>query len=205
MCYYISSLVLLVIILILFRCLILLFLFLHIYRYPNDPFDRYWWHQDTNNPMWENLTTTSINIKLESSFEVPAAILKDAVQVAGNSTILNIKWQDNTGRQFAVFLHFADFQDSQVREFNVYFNSGPPNKYRPHYLVAGFVYTTRWYRAIDGDFNVTLAATPESVLPPMLNAYEIYTLIVHDTPTTFQQDGMQTTTLPKRNTTLLIS
>uniref|UniRef100_A0A0E0B1X9 Malectin-like domain-containing protein n=1 Tax=Oryza glumipatula TaxID=40148 RepID=A0A0E0B1X9_9ORYZ len=122
----------------------------HVTRYPNDPFDRYWWHQDTNNPMWENLTTTSINIKLESSFEVPAAILKDAVQVAGNGTILNIKWQDNTGRQFAVFLHFADFQDSQ--------------------------------------FNVTLAATAESVLPPMLNAYEIYTLIVHDTPTTFQQD-----------------
>ena len=122
-------------------------------------------------------------------------------------TVLNIKWEDdNTSRhEFAVFLHFADFQDSQVREFNVYFNSGPPNKYRPHYLVAGFVYTTRWYRAIDGDFNVTLAATPESVLPPMLNAYEIYTLIVHDTPTTFQQDGMQTTTLPKRNTTLLIS
>ncbi|EEE69554.1 hypothetical protein OsJ_29052 [Oryza sativa Japonica Group] len=155
--------------------------------YPNDPFDRYWWHQDTNNPMWENLTTTSINIKLESSFEVPAAILKDAVQVAGNSTILNIKWQDNTGRQFAVFLHFADFQDSQVREFNVYFNSGPPNKYRPHYLAAGFVYSTRWYRAIDGDFNVTLAATPESVLPPMLNAYEIYTLISMTLPPHFNK------------------
>jgi hypothetical protein len=90
-------------------------------------------------------------------------------------------------------------EHSQVREFNVYFNSGPPNKYSSPYLAAGYVYSTVWYRAIYGDqFNVTLAATAQSVLPPMLNAYEIYTLIVHDTPTTFQQDGKQTTTLLKK-------
>uniref|UniRef100_A0A0E0QQA9 non-specific serine/threonine protein kinase n=1 Tax=Oryza rufipogon TaxID=4529 RepID=A0A0E0QQA9_ORYRU len=165
----------------------------HVTRYPNDPFDRYWWHQDTNNPMLENINTTLINsIKQEPSFEVPVAILQNAVEVAGNGTVLNIKWEDDDtrSRQFAVILHFADFQNTA---------SGPPNKYSPPYLAAGYVYSTVWYRAIYGDqFNVTLAATAQSVLPPMLNAYEIYTLIVHDTPTTFQQDGKQTTTLLKK-------
>uniref|UniRef100_A0A0E0B1X6 Malectin-like domain-containing protein n=1 Tax=Oryza glumipatula TaxID=40148 RepID=A0A0E0B1X6_9ORYZ len=127
-------------------------------RYPNDPFDRYWWNKESN-PMWENITSTLINsIKQEPNFDVPVAILQNAVEVVpGNGTVLNIKWEDDddtSSRQFAVILHFADFQNSQSS-------------------------------------TSLLRPRRESVLPPMLNAYEIYTLIVHDTPTTFQQDDIK--------------
>lgn len=87
-----------------------------------------------------------------------------------------------------VFLHFADFQDSKIRQFNVYFNNDSPLLYTPLYLAADYVYSVVWYSSTNGKFNITLVATAKSLLPPMLNAYEIYTLIAHSTPTTFSKD-----------------
>ena len=166
-----------------------------LYRYPSDPYERYWVADDSN-PMWRYLNSKR-NIQPESSMEVPSAVLQKAVQVAGNGTMLNITWQDYTlALQFTVFLHFADFQKSQPRQFNIYFNShDKPYLYNPPYLAAGVVYSPSLYSDIDGEFNVTLVATAKSVLPPMLNAYEIYTLITHNTPMTFSKDGKQAANL----------
>ncbi|EAZ44436.1 hypothetical protein OsJ_29049 [Oryza sativa Japonica Group] len=140
------------------------------------------------NPMWANLSTTS-NIQEESTmFGVPSAILQKAVTVAGNGTMLNIMSEDRSFFEFMVFLHLADFQDNKIRQFNVYFNSDNPLPYIPQYLAADYVYSRNWYSSTDGKFNITLAATAKSLLPPMLNALEIYTLVAHSTPTTFSKD-----------------
>uniref|UniRef100_A0A0D3H5V4 Protein kinase domain-containing protein n=1 Tax=Oryza barthii TaxID=65489 RepID=A0A0D3H5V4_9ORYZ len=156
-------------------------------RFPDDQYDRFWWTMPTN-PMWANLSTTS-NIQEESTmFGVPSAILQKAVTVAGNGTMLNIMSEDRSFFEFMVFLHLADFQDSKIRQFNVYFNSDNPLSYIPQYLAAGNVYSSSWYSSTDGQFNITLEATTKSLLPPMLNAFEIYTLIAHNTPTTFSKD-----------------
>ncbi|KAB8110207.1 hypothetical protein EE612_047244, partial [Oryza sativa] len=156
-------------------------------RFPDDQHDRYWWTTPTN-PMWANLSTTS-DIQEESSlFGVPSAILQKAVTVVGNGTMLNVTWEDRLFIEFMVFLHFADFQDSKIRQFNVYFNNDSPLLYTPLYLAADYVYSVVWYSSTNGKFNITLVATAKSLLPPMLNAYEIYTLIAHSTPTTFSKD-----------------
>ncbi|BAT07682.1 Os09g0359500, partial [Oryza sativa Japonica Group] len=157
-------------------------------RYPSDPYDRYWWAEDSN-PMWGYLNSKR-DIQPESITEVPSAVLQKAVQVAGNGRMLNITWEGNTpDLQVTVFLHFADFQKSQPRQFNIYFNSyDKPYLYSPSYLAAGVVYSPSWYGESDGEFNVTLVATAKSVLLPMLNAYEIYTPIKHKTPMTFSKD-----------------
>lgn len=61
--------------------------------------------------------------------------------------------------------------------------------YRPQYLHGSCAYSSEWYRASDGKHNATLVATAASVLPPMLNALEIYTLIdLDDAPSTFPKD-----------------
>jgi hypothetical protein len=156
-------------------------------RFPDDQYDRFWWTMPTN-PMWANLSTTS-NIQEESTmFGVPSAILQKAVTVAGNGTMLNIMSEDRSFFEFMVFLHLADFQDNKIRQFNVYFNSDNPLPYIPQYLAADYVYSRNWYSSTDGKFNITLAATAKSLLPPMLNALEIYTLVAHSTPTTFSKD-----------------
>uniref|UniRef100_A0A0E0II85 Protein kinase domain-containing protein n=1 Tax=Oryza nivara TaxID=4536 RepID=A0A0E0II85_ORYNI len=160
----------------------------YVTAYPLDPYDRYWWAEDSN-PMWGYLNSER-NIQPESITEVPSAVLQKAVQVAGNGRMLNITWEGNTpDLQVTVFLHFADFQKSQPRQFNIYFNShDKPYLYSPPYLAAGVVYSPSWYGESDGEFNVTLVATAKSVLPPMLNAFEIYTPIKHKTPMTFSKD-----------------
>lgn len=137
--------------------------------------------------MWANLSTT-LNIQQDPISEVPVAILQNAVTAAGNGTMLNITWLYSTLDKFMVYLHFADFQNSKLREFDVYFNSDNPLPFSPQYLVSSSVYSSDWYTATNGLLNITLVATARSQLPPMLNAFEIYFPIIRGTPTTFYKD-----------------
>lgn len=124
----------------------------------------------------------------------PLAVLQTAVTATGNGTTLSYTWQaeNRPAYSFMVFLHFADFQNTQPRQFYVYLNGnrlGLSDKpYSPQYLASSTVSNSGWYRAIDGVYNITLVAAAVSVLPPILNAIEIYTLLVFDTPTTFPDD-----------------
>jgi hypothetical protein len=127
---------------------------------------------------------------------VPAIILGSAVVPADdNGTVLTIPpW--NVKRKlfssFLVFLHFADFQDTRTRQFDVYINeddSGPrSSSYNPLYMEASSLYTNDSYTSTDGTYNITLTATAASQLPPMINAFEIYNAITVDSPTTFPKD-----------------
>jgi hypothetical protein len=89
---------------------------------------------------------------------------------------------------FRVFLHFADFQNSQLRQFNVSFNGGQLVNYSPMYLKASSVQTSGWWKSADGNYNITLEATNTSLLPPMISAYEIYRLIPTNNSRTFSKD-----------------
>lgn len=139
-------------------------------------------------PAWANLSTTS-TIKTGSTFAVPSSVLQTAVTPSGNSTVLNvISWQDTTAKEYVVYLHFADFQSSKLREFDAYPDANQVvYNYTPHYLSSSSVYTPL-FRAIAGEYNITLAATANSALPPMLNAFEIYFLITYDGTATFSKD-----------------
>ncbi|CAL5081063.1 unnamed protein product [Urochloa decumbens] len=186
-------------------------------RYPDDPYDRYWW--ESVGPQWKNLSSTQ-NMQPDPSFVEPVAVLQTAATATGNNTAFSFTWQENRlAYSFMVFMHFADFQNNQARQFDIYFNGnrlGLSNKpYSPQYLASSSVSTSGWYRATDGNYNITLVATAASVLPPMLNAIEIYTdgnynitlvataasvlppmlnaieiytLLTFDTPTTFPED-----------------
>lgn len=162
------------------------------HRYPDDAYDRFWWPMSS--PRWENLST-ELTVQPDSAFAEPLPVLQTAVAAAGNDTTLIVKtWHDKTIQSYMVFLHFADFQNSQHRQFDAFLNGnrlGPsdrPYPYSPPYLAAACVYNSGWYRSTDGRYNITLAATAASMLPPMLNAFEIYRLIAHDAPTTFHKD-----------------
>ncbi|CAL5074690.1 unnamed protein product [Urochloa decumbens] len=163
---------------------------LFITRYPDDPYDRYWW--TSVDPQWKNLSSTQ-NMQPDPSFVEPVAVLQTAATATGKNTAFSFTWQENRlAYSFMVFMHFADFQNNQARQFDIYFNGnrlGLSDKpYSPQYLASSSVSTSGWYRATDGNYNITLVATAASVLAPMLNAIEIYTLLTFDTPTTFPED-----------------
>ncbi|KAG2642966.1 hypothetical protein PVAP13_2KG291100 [Panicum virgatum] len=156
-------------------------------RFPDDPYDRLWW--PTVDPQWRNISTPQ-NMQPDPSSVEPVAVLQTAATTTGDNTTLSYTWQDNRpAYSFMVLLHLADSQSAQLREFDIYFNGNllAPS-YRPPYLASSTVRSSGWYRAADGNYNITLVATAVSQLPPMLNAIETYTLLAFDTPTTFPND-----------------
>ncbi|KAM0921430.1 hypothetical protein ACQ4PT_006824 [Festuca glaucescens] len=164
-------------------------------RFPSDPYDRLW--ETRNSSLWTYLSTEE-TIQLDDyDFAVPITVLKTAIAPVNNNTVLNVlTWESyKTSFQFMVLLHFADFQNSQLRQFYIYIhnqrlyvNTKDNEQYSPMYLTASWVYTSTWYKATNNEYNVTLAATNISVLPPMINAYEIFNLLPHDTPRTSSED-----------------
>uniref|UniRef100_R7W5Z6 Putative receptor-like protein kinase n=1 Tax=Aegilops tauschii TaxID=37682 RepID=R7W5Z6_AEGTA len=156
--------------------------------FPDDPYDRYWGLRTMSS--WAKLSTKE-TIKQDDVFVVPIPILQTVVAPINNGTVLHVNtWVSyKTSSEFKFILHFADIQNAQLRLFDIYMNNDEwyPN-YSPPYLAAGHVRNTEWYKTTDGQYNITLAATNTSMLPPMLNAYEGYLRIPHDTPRTFSED-----------------
>ncbi|XP_051186913.1 LRR receptor-like serine/threonine-protein kinase IOS1 isoform X1 [Lolium perenne] len=116
-------------------------------------------------------------------------VLQTAITAVGNGTVLNVwAWRTNKGSSMlGVILYFSDFQNSQLRQFNVYLNDELlAANYSPPYLSASSV-QSGWSKTTDGTYNITLGATNNS-LPPMINAFEVYTLIPNSSPRTFSKD-----------------
>jgi hypothetical protein len=90
-----------------------------------------------------------------------------------------------------VLLHFADFQNTQFRQFDIYLDENrlvPVRKsYSPSYLRSSSV-SVESYRATDGKYSITLVPTNTSVLPPIINGLEIYVRVPYENPVTLPQD-----------------
>lgn len=160
--------------------------FLDTCRYPDDPYDRHWW-QLLSDPTRKNISTT-LTVQPDYNYAVPSPVMQTAIEAASNTTAIKLALTDKTSHEYMLFVHFADFQKSQLRQFNVSFSDGEPLQYSPQYLTAGTLGSTDWYMASDGVYSITLAPTVASNLPPMLNALEMYTRISHTNPMTFPKD-----------------
>lgn len=152
-------------------------------------YDRYWWPMPSN-PTWKNISTAS-PIDLASNYAVPSPVIQTAIEaVSTNTTLTLYTWRDqgSNGYEYKVYMHFADFQNSQLRQFNISFNTLRDDQYSPPYLAPFVVSNNGWYRSNDGEYNITLQATTASKLPPMINAIELYIRISHVNPRTLPRD-----------------
>uniref|UniRef100_A0A0D9XCS3 Protein kinase domain-containing protein n=1 Tax=Leersia perrieri TaxID=77586 RepID=A0A0D9XCS3_9ORYZ len=155
--------------------------------YNDDPYDR-WWLPMPSKPTWRNISTES-PIELSSTYAVPLPVIQTAVEAVSNNTTLSIIWQDRSHKnEYKAYLHFADFQNTELRQFNIYVhNKFKVDLYSPSYLAPSVVISNPgWYKSddIDGTYNITLKATATSKLPPMINGLEAYTRIYHVNPQT---------------------
>uniref|UniRef100_A0A0E0QQ66 Protein kinase domain-containing protein n=1 Tax=Oryza rufipogon TaxID=4529 RepID=A0A0E0QQ66_ORYRU len=158
-------------------------------EYKDDLYDRYWWPMPSN-PTWKNISTAS-PIDLASNYAVPSPVIQTAIEaVSTNTTLTLYTWRDqgSNGYEYKVYMHFADFQNSQLRQFNISFNTLRDDQYSPPYLAPFVVSNNGWYRSNDGEYNITLQATTASKLPPMINAIELYIRISHVNPRTLPRD-----------------
>lgn len=155
-------------------------------RYHDDLYDRYWWPMSRSYPMWKNISTVSTI----SNYIIPLPVIQTAIEAVSKNTTLEYNWRDNEGSHYyKTYMYFADFQNSQLRQFNISFNTLTNDQYSPLFLSPSVVVNKHeWYKSDDGTYTITLKATAESILPPMINALEVYTRISHTNPKTLPTD-----------------
>lgn len=160
--------------------------FLANYRYPFDSYDRIW-QSYGDVAAWTNITTTAdVDISKASSFDAPPVVLRSAATPV-NGTRLDFSWSpdnslnnDNSSTAYLLLLYFAELQQlpgNALRRFNILVDGTPWNgsrSYTPKYLSAEVVEQVVVQGS--GQHTVSLIATPDATLPPILNAFEIYSV-----------------------------
>lgn len=141
-----------------------------------------------------------MNYYPDDHIRVPVAVLRTAVTTTATSVPLNIPQISNslgrlppsTDATYFHFLHFANFEQ-KPRQFDIYYGNtkweyrNEPVQLNPIHNGNTPSYFPSGAHSLS---SISLVATNASVLPPMLNAIEIYYSIPHDVITTTPDDGM---------------
>ncbi|XP_073006573.1 putative leucine-rich repeat receptor-like serine/threonine-protein kinase At2g19230 [Typha latifolia] len=146
-----------------------------IIRYPDDPYDRIW--KPMNITLHEVSTDKTVKHGQFDQFEVPSVVLQTASVSAGVNGSIGFPWDSPDSHIFYyVILHFSELEllsEKDVRAFDVYLDRrSMTTDYSPTYL-EGSADATSNVR-----FAFSLNANRRATRPPILNAFEIYSMVV---------------------------
>ncbi|KAF8046875.1 hypothetical protein N665_3365s0003 [Sinapis alba] len=150
-----------------------------ILSYPNDVKDRIW--EPKFDPEWMQISTT-LEANNSNGFLVPRNVLKTAAIPANDTAPFNITEElDFPDDQIYLYLHFSEVQalpTGDFREFDIFWNGQQFDKtIRPVYLNTTTIYSTTPVTCKGGVCNLELIRTTDSILPPLLNAIELYAVV----------------------------
>ncbi|XP_039017571.1 probable LRR receptor-like protein kinase At1g51890 [Hibiscus syriacus] len=153
--------------------------------FPQDVFDRYWYHYVRND--WAQINTSST--VLGSGNDTPSVVMSTAGTPVNASLPMDISMSSSsTDARYYVYMHFAEVEilrANESREFIIYLNGnlwyGP---FSPTYLSTNTVYNPSPLK----DINFTIERTNGSTLPPILNAFEIFEVKDFSQPQTNDRD-----------------
>ncbi|KAJ1689485.1 hypothetical protein LUZ63_013640 [Rhynchospora breviuscula] len=152
-----------------------------IVRYPTDAHDRLWLSY-----MQSSWTAISTNTSmLGFKFEVPSLVLQTAAVATTANDTMDLEWQaddEYQSNEWLVVIHYAEIQllpNNSIREFDIYSNGmnefpAPDGPISPIYNRTGYAYFTTKDLT---NYNVSLKSTQRATLPPILNAFELYTIL----------------------------
>uniref|UniRef100_A0A453JY44 Protein kinase domain-containing protein n=1 Tax=Aegilops tauschii subsp. strangulata TaxID=200361 RepID=A0A453JY44_AEGTS len=159
-------------------------------------------------------TTANVDVSKASSFDAPPVVLRSAATPV-NGTRLEFSWSPDTSQNndsssaaYLLLLYFAELQQlpgNVLRRFDILVDGASWNgsrSYTPKYLSAEVVEQVVVQGS--GQHTVSLVATPDAILPPILNAFEIYSLRQMTELATNNGDakammGIRTTYMLKKN------
>ncbi|XP_068652676.1 putative leucine-rich repeat receptor-like serine/threonine-protein kinase At2g19230 [Aristolochia californica] len=161
-----------------------------IIRYPDDDYDRFW--LPYTDPSWASINTSLTVENSYLGFEPPSAVMRTAATPMNANGSLYFNWTANDpNTEFHIFRHFADFQKSNgsttLREFYCCNNGDSCFALEPDYLVASTIYTTSPMTGVR-DYSISFSKTEKSILPPILNAFEIYAVLTLNETATDEKD-----------------
>jgi hypothetical protein len=170
-----------------------------IVRYPDDPHDRFWL-PGVNVTSWSSISTTQRVQNIDNDlFEAPSKVMQTAVTPRNASKNIEFSWdpylqpKDPTPGYIGI-LHFSELQilpSNATRQFYVNLNGKPwyPEPYTPPYLTTDAIYNSNPNRGL-AHYNISINATANSTLPPIINAVEVFSVISTTNVATDSQDGM---------------
>ncbi|KAF8725795.1 hypothetical protein HU200_020354 [Digitaria exilis] len=153
-----------------------------IVMYPDDPHDRVWlpWvFEDTTSISTSNGVNTG-----DGTFEAPSKVMQTAIIPRDGSNTIKFRWRskpqprDPTPEYIAI-MYFSELQllySNALRELSVMINEARWPAFSPGNLSSYTLYNS-YPLAINAEYNVTINATTNSTLPPLINAVEVYSLI----------------------------
>ncbi|CAL4908531.1 unnamed protein product [Urochloa decumbens] len=171
-----------------------------IVRYPDDPHDRIWlpWFDAT---IWDVVSTTQRVQNYENDlFEAPSKVMQTAITPRNasknikffwNSSMIQAKGQSSSSGCILI-THYSELKllaSSDVREFYIDLNGElwSDAHIRPTYLYSDATYSTEPLRGYTR-YSVSINATANSTLPPIINAVEIFSVISTTNVGTDSQD-----------------
>ncbi|XP_028756239.1 putative leucine-rich repeat receptor-like protein kinase At2g19210 [Neltuma alba] len=151
--------------------------------YPEDIYGRSWYlgrEIEDSEPI-----ATSVLIDGDvSNYKLPREVLGTAIR-SGSGSSLFIELDYSTNYEYYVYLHFYDFVErpqDQQRKMEITFT----DTIRDNITLQYRVLKTMVRRMPKGEYlsNISVTSTPDSGLPPMINALEIYRVLPQsDSPT----------------------
>ncbi|KAL0709974.1 hypothetical protein Bca4012_016952 [Brassica carinata] len=148
-------------------------------RYSSDMYDRLW--DPLSLKGWTQISTAN-DVDNSNSYRPPEIALKTAVTPTNSTLPLTIRWtSENPDAEYYYYAHFAEIEDLQAnetREFNVTWNGiryyGP---FVPRRGNINTIFGSSPKTCEGGKCRFQLVRTDKSTRPPLLNAFEVYTVI----------------------------
>lgn len=141
---------------------------------------------------WTNVSTSS-EVKPDQDYATPTKVMQTAVTTSNTRQPLDYNWTStNESTIFFILLHISEIENispTDHRELNIFGNGVLKfnRSYVPSELASG------WASYADlgkTEYNLSLKATSNSTLPPLLNALEVYVVTFAIGIPTNSEDGM---------------
>ena len=134
---------------------------------------------------------------MNDDYRLPRAVLSTAVHAFNLSSSLHIYELDyDSAYEYIFYLHFFEFekqaQNQKKRLMDIAFNGESilPEPLTLNYWKPNTIIHRLKLDHDHGDIHISITSTPESDLPPMVNAYEIYTIRTPTSLPTNIEDGI---------------
>lgn len=163
-------------------------------RYKDDVYDRIW---DPPVPIrgWTTINTSEkVSVDDPLFFQPAPAVMNTAATPSNESAPMAFFWQPpDLTTAFFVYMYFAELKvlgANESREFDVFLNGKRwhNESLSPRYLKELVFFSTA--PLTGGNYQISFVRTPNSTLPPILNALEVYRVLNFSQSETSGEDGM---------------
>jgi hypothetical protein len=150
---------------------------------------------------WATISTTRRvqDIVENAKIEAPSKVLQTALTPRNGSKIIDLFWEEEPHHKdktpgYIDILHFTEIEvltGNESREFYINLNGELfyDKAYTPPYLYHDAIYSKNPFSRASTRYNISLNSTANSTRPPIINAFEIFSVFSTRNLGTDSQDG----------------